>query len=189
MYTAPRPIIPRYRAISGLLSVLIVVALLCTGAGYYVKATGKLNYLMHMTGNALPSNIKSVPTQPLPDPPNKIDQGPAYNIIPSAVTTSHLDPNNQYFATQPDKVFQAGKAFYVIYSVLHPKTQGHVVIDWYTNDQFYGSATSKLVPTGETITGSAPMQYLHPAEGKVMLYWQDQTGNKILAQALYFVVR
>src|SRR2546425_2007307 len=36
MYTKPRPIIPRYRAISGLLSVLIVAMLLCVGTGYYV---------------------------------------------------------------------------------------------------------------------------------------------------------
>src|SRR5947207_11750675 len=42
MYTKPRPLIPRYRVISGLLSVLIVTFLLCVGTGYYVKASGKL---------------------------------------------------------------------------------------------------------------------------------------------------
>ena len=35
MYTKPRPIIPRYRIISGFLSVIIVSLMLCGGAGYY----------------------------------------------------------------------------------------------------------------------------------------------------------
>jgi len=41
VYTKPRAIIPRYRAISGLISVLVVFALLCAGTTYYAKATGK----------------------------------------------------------------------------------------------------------------------------------------------------
>ncbi len=44
MYTKPRAIIPPYRAISGLISVIIVSLLLCTGAGLYAKATGKLAF-------------------------------------------------------------------------------------------------------------------------------------------------
>jgi hypothetical protein len=45
MYTKPRPIIPRYRAISGLISVLIVVILFCSGAGYYAQASGKIDFI------------------------------------------------------------------------------------------------------------------------------------------------
>src|SRR6266567_1444585 len=78
MYTKPRPIIPRYRAISGLLSVLIVGILLCTGAGYYAKASGKLSVLTQFTGFAPPTNLKPTPTQTLPDAPTAQVTGPAY---------------------------------------------------------------------------------------------------------------
>src|SRR5207237_10787863 len=48
IYIKPRAIIPRYRIISGFLSVLIVFAFLCTGAGYYAKASGQLNNLQRV---------------------------------------------------------------------------------------------------------------------------------------------
>src|SRR5207245_6607942 len=50
MYTKPRAIIPPYRAISGLISVIIVFFLLCTGAGFYAKATGKITFLHQVYG-------------------------------------------------------------------------------------------------------------------------------------------
>src|SRR5258708_34500578 len=103
MYTRPRPIIPRYRAISGLLSVLIVTLLLCTGAGYYAKASGKLNVLGHFAGFAPPTNLKPTTTQLLPAAPTAQVTGPAYNIIHSATTTAHI--NSQGVATKTDTVF------------------------------------------------------------------------------------
>lgn len=184
MYIKPRAIIPRYRIISGLLSMLIVFALLCTGAGYYAQASGRLSSLQRITGGMLPPNLHP-PTMPtLPDPPDRIDQGPAYLIIPSATITAHLDPKDHFFALKSDTVFKPNQTFYIIYSVQHPKTKGAVVIKWYTNGILYTSASSKPIDAGANLTGKTPMQYAKPAEGSVELDW-----NGVLAQKLYFVVR
>ncbi len=48
MYTKPRPIIPRYRIISGMFSVLIVSLLLCGGGVYYAQSHGTFNALARM---------------------------------------------------------------------------------------------------------------------------------------------
>jgi hypothetical protein len=64
MYTKLRPIIPRYRAISGLLSVIIVSLLLCSGAGYYAKASGKLAFLKQALGNTAPQRLQTTPFVP-----------------------------------------------------------------------------------------------------------------------------
>src|SRR5206468_9351590 len=69
MYTKPRPVIPRYRIISGLLSFLIVTILLCVGTSYYVKASGSLNALGHFSGLTTPPNLQLTPAAALPDPP------------------------------------------------------------------------------------------------------------------------
>jgi hypothetical protein len=182
LYIKPRAIIPRYRIISGFLSVLIVVAFLCTGAGYYAQASGQLSNLRRITGGVLPPSLH--PTTPtLPDPPDRIDQGPAYLIIPSAIVTAHLDPKDHFFALKSDTVFKPGQIFYIIYSVQHPKTKGVLLIKWYTNDVLYTSASSPI-NAGANITGQTPMRYAKPAEGSVELDW-----NGMLAQKLYFVVR
>jgi hypothetical protein len=120
----------------------------------------------------------------LPDPPSRIDQGPAYLIIPSATITAHLDSKDRFFALKSDTAFKPGQTFYIIYSVQHPKTKGVVFIKWYTNDILYTSASSTPINAGANITGKAAMQYAKPAEGSVELDW-----NGVLAQKLYFVVR
>jgi hypothetical protein len=183
IYTKPRAIIPRYRIISGFLSVLIVFALLCTGAGYYAKASGQLKRLRAISGGILPPNLPPAPTPALSDPPDRVDHGPAYLIIPSAIITAHVDPQDLFFALKSDTVFKPGQTFYVIYSVQHPKTKGIVVIKWYTNNVLYTSASSPI-GAGANVTGKATMQYAKPAEGSVELDWNGQ-----LAQKLYFVVR
>ncbi len=187
MYTKPRPIIPRYRIISGFLSVIIVTLMLCGGASYYAKASGKLDMVSRvLTGNnpAPPSIRPSAST--LPDPPNKIDIGTAaaYKIIPSATTTSRLI-NGTTVAAQTDKIFKPNETFYLTYSV-YPPTKGKVVIEWYMNNLTmpYRTVSGGPLPAGQGVTGMAPMVYAEPAEGKVSLYWNDQ-----LAQSLYFVVR
>src|SRR3989440_12659112 len=81
MYTKPRPIFPRYRVISGLLSVLIVTFLLCAGTGYYVKASGKLATLGQLYGMVPPPNVKPIAIAPLKDPPTTQQTGPACGII------------------------------------------------------------------------------------------------------------
>ena len=181
MYTKPRPIIPRYRIISGFLSFVIVTLLLCGGAGYYAKASGKLDLVSRViTGNnPAPPNILPG-NAALPDPSDQIIKGPAYNVIPSATTTSHLI--NGTIASQTDRVFKPNQTFYLTYSV-YPQKAGNVTIKWYMNNLPYRIITSK-VPTGQGVTGMAPMVYATPAEGKVEIDWENQP-----AQTLFFVVR
>lgn len=181
MYTKPRPIIPPYRAISGLLSVLIVTLLLCTGAGYYAKASGKLNALGQFAGFAPPTNLKPTPTQILPDAPTAQVAGPAYNIINSATTTANI--NSQGVATKTDTVFKPNQTIYVTYSVHPLKAPGIVTVKWYTNGAFYqANKPSQLI--NSPMAGRTQAAYAQPAEGKVELYWNDE-----LAVSLFFVVR
>jgi hypothetical protein len=180
MYTNPRPVIPRYRVISGLLSVLIVTLLLCSGAGYYARASGTLNSLSRLVGFAPPSNIKPTATAILPDAPVAQETGPAYSIISSATTTASID--SQGVATKTDTVFKPNQPIYLTYSVHPPKKPGVLIIKWYTNGAFYQASPPQRVSSG--IYGRTQVAYAVPAEGKVELYWNDQ-----LAIRLYFVVR
>ncbi len=187
MYTKPRPIIPRYRIISGFLSVIIVSLMLCGGAGYYAKASGKLDMVTRvLTGNK-PAPLSIRPTAPaLPDPPDKVDIGSAaaYSVITSATTTSHLVKGTT-IAAQTDKIFKPNETFYLTYSV-HPPTAGRVTIKWYMNNLQlpYSTTPGPPLPANQALTGMASMRYAEQAEGKVELYWNDQR-----AQTLYFVVR
>ena len=179
MYTKPRAVIPRYRAISGLFSVLIVFALLCTGASYYARASGKLSFLHQLYGGVLPKDLNPTPT-PFLGNPNPPEFGPAQTIITSATTAVSIDSQTA-IALQPSQVFSPGQIIYLTYSV-HPKTPGTVVFKWYTNDVLY-----KVLPPAvitEAKNGYSTMEYSQPVEGKVELYWNDQ-----LAITLFFVVR
>ena len=183
MYTNPRPIIPRYRIISGFFSFVIVVLMLCGGAGYYAKASGKLDLVTRViTGNnPAPPNILPGNAN-LPDPSDQVIKGPAYNIIPSATTTTHLI--NSTIAAQTDRVFKPNETFYLTYSV-YPQKAGKVTIKWYMNNLPYRIVTSKNnLQGGQGVTGTTPMVYASPAEGKVEIDWNDQH-----AETLFFVVR
>ncbi len=185
MYTKPRPIIPRYRIISGFLSFVIVMSLLISGAVYYAQASGKFDALRQMLGAMPPPNLHVSPTAVLPDPPARVDMGPAYSVIPSGIVTFHVDAKNPFFALQPDSVIPVKQIFYVIYSVQSPKTAGTVTVKWYTNGNLFNQEQSQTIPAnGGVYNGRAKMQYPQPAEGMVELYWNNQ-----LAQRLYFVVR
>ncbi len=181
MYTKPRAIIPRYRAISGLLSVLIVTILFCSGAGYYAKASGKLSALSQLYGMAPPASLKPAPTPTLRNPASPVF-GPAYNIINSATTNSRIDPVS-HASAQPATAFQVGQTIYLTYSVQRPKSPGTVYIKWYTNGAFYQSPPPIPLNT-DAISGYTTQKYVQPAEGMVELYWNDQ-----LAIRLFFVVR
>lgn len=185
MYTKPRPIIPRYRIISGLLSLIIVSLLMCTGAGYYAKASGQLTRIQQVIGGMPPTNLTPAATANLPDPPINPILGPAYNVIPSAVMTAHTDPTNPYFAREQENKFTVGQLIHLIYSIQKPPKAGYVKTVWYTNGHYYGTATNQtIIPAGSTQTGDSQMKYMRPAEGKVELYWNNQ-----LAWTLFFVVR
>lgn len=179
IYTRPRAIIPPYRAISGLISVIIVFALLCTGAGFYAKATGKLTFLHQIYGDARPDNIKTTQPATLPVPQTLPTFGPASLIINSAATASKIDPATAQ-PQVPTNQFKVGDTIFLTYSV-HPKSHGIVTANWYTNNNFYQKSTSTSIK--DASSGYFPMQYLQPAEGRVELYWNDQ-----LAVTLYFVV-
>ncbi|HYX50049.1 MAG TPA: hypothetical protein VE843_09930, partial [Ktedonobacteraceae bacterium] len=179
MYTKPRAIIPPYRAISGLISVIIVSLLLCTGAGFYAKATGKLAFLHILYGDARPANINTAQSSTLPTPQAMPIFGPASQIINSAATASQIDQATAQ-PRVPSNQFSVGDTIFLTYSV-HPKTPGIVTARWFTNNNFYQVSTSTSIK--DASSGYFPMQYLQSAEGKVELYWNGQ-----LAVTLFFVV-
>jgi len=180
MYTKPRAVIPTYRIISGLLSTLIIFALLCTGAGYYAKVTGKITFLQRFFSDVRPQNISAATAHSLPDPPMFPTYGPAKNIINSASTAAKIDLQTG-IALQPTNIFTPGQIVYVTYSV-HPKSMGIVTLKWYTNSLLYKTVTNP--PISDTKNGYSTVQFTQPVEGKVEIYWNDQ-----LAITLYFVVR
>jgi hypothetical protein len=179
MYTKPRAIIPPYRAISGLISVIIVFSLLCTGAGFYANATGKLTFLHQIYGDAKPDNIKTTQSATLPVPQTVPTFGPASQIINSAATASKIDTATAQ-PQVPANQFKVGDTIFLTYSV-HPRSPGIVAAKWYTNNNYYQISTS--TPIKDASSGYFPMQYLQSAEGRVELYWNDQ-----LAVTLFFVV-
>lgn len=184
MYTKPRPIVPRYRAISGLISFLIVVMVLCGGVVYYAKASGKLDAIgSFISGNTnKPANLQASQVN-IPDPKNVIDHGPAYMIIPSATTTLNVD---HYVPRETDVIFKPGQTFYLTYSVHQPPGPGKVHIKWYSNGQFYREMFSEpiTITAKQDINGDTSMSYTLPSSGSVEIYW-----NNDLALRLYFAVR
>jgi hypothetical protein len=181
MYTKPRAIIPPYRAISGLISVIIVSLLLCTGAGYYAKATGKLAFLHILYGDARPDNITTARNTILPTPQSMPTFGPASQTINSAATALKIDQATAQ-PQVPANQFQVGNTIFLTYSVHPPnKSQGVVTARWFTNNNFYQVSTSTVIK--DASSGYFPIQYLQPAQGKVELYWNGQ-----LAVTLFFVV-
>lgn len=183
MYTKPRPIIPKYRIISGFLSILIVSLLICAGTGYYANATGKLTWLKNFVGLNTPLTAQVIATPNIPDPPDKVEKGVAFGIISSATTTSRIDEKT-HIALQTQKVFQAKQVFFVTYSVVNPGKDGMVTVKWYMNNMPFTSVTSDLIKAKTAVNGSARMSYSIPATGKVEIYWNDD-----LAITLHFAVR
>ncbi|HVB74186.1 MAG TPA: hypothetical protein VNE38_11585 [Ktedonobacteraceae bacterium] len=181
MYTNPRAIIPRYRIISGLISFIVVIGLLCAGGIYYAKATGKLSFLGQII-NPHYQNIAPTPPSLLPTPTISMKPGPASNIINSATTASSIDPTFRLpkIATN---VFHVGDTIYVTYSV-HSTTAGTVTFKWYTNGLDYYNSKPLAIPLVKNgVNGNTSETYVKPTEGKVEIYWNNQ-----LAVQLFFVV-
>jgi hypothetical protein len=184
MYTKPRPIIPRYRIISGILSILIVSLLACGGASYYAKASGNLKLLGRAITGAPPASIQPTTSPTLPDPPAKAVTGPAYSKIPAATTTLRIDKN--FTPLQPTRIFQVNQQFYLTFT-MPSMSGGTVTAKWYMNGNFYRETTvgSNSAKQGTGMVNAwISMQYETPSEGSVELDWNNQ-----LAQRLYFVVR
>jgi hypothetical protein len=186
-FTKPRPIVPKHRVISGFLSVLVVALLLCSGTGYYVKASGTWDRLISLyTGKSL-QNV-STAKENIPDPPvpTAKDYGPAKNIIPSVSMATHIDSSFQ--PVQQLTVFQPGQPFYLTFSVQPLKgTTGHVVAKWYTNNTHYGDTPYDKVikyDPANVDNFSISMKFTNPASGMVELYWNNQ-----FAQRYYFAIR
>lgn len=184
IYTEPRPITPKHQAISSFVSLVIVALLLCGGSVFYANNTGKLAFLHQIFGDARPPSLQAHQAPKLPDAPDKIDVGPAYNIIPSAATALRVDPKTN-FVIAPVNAFSPGQTFYLAFSVISPDKDGRVYTKWYTNSQYFTTVQSKdQIKAHTTESGSISITYPQAAEGSVELYWNDQ-----LAQRLYFVVR
>lgn len=181
MYTEPRPIIPRYRIISGFLSIIIVSLLVCTGAGYYAKASGTLTRLQQAIGISTPPNLKPTAQAQIPNPPNRVDEGPAKGVITSAATTARLDTNHAAIA--PQNTFAVNQQFFLTYSVASQAKAGLVTVKWYMNNNLFGQQ-SVAVKANTPINGFTNQEFAVPAPGKVELYWNGQ-----LARTLYFAVR
>jgi hypothetical protein len=184
-FTKPRPLIPRYRAISGLLSVLIVALLLCSGAGYYAKTSGTWDKVVSLYTGGSPKNLTSTSAN-IPDPPAQQakDFGPAYTSgIISASLTASVDQNQ--IAKAPQNIFQIGQTFYLAFNVTPSKT-GTVYSKWYTNNRLYQTLPTKpdTVQANKSANISIQQQFQQPTSGMVEIYWNNQ-----FAWRQYFAVR
>ncbi|MBA2394446.1 MAG: hypothetical protein H0V70_17085 [Ktedonobacteraceae bacterium] len=189
MYTKPRPIIPRYRIISGMLSVLIVSLFVCGGGAYYAQSNGLLTNVERMVGAVRPANVAASSARNIPDPPQQSAiPGPASNVITAATTTLHMIGNTP---REQDTVIPVGTPFYVTFSAKPPK-QGNIMVKWYMNGQYYKSTPSQktIDPKQDpTVNGFVTMTYIIPATGVAELYWVTQGQTPQLAQKLYFSVK
>lgn len=175
MYTKPRPIIPRYRAISGLLSMLIVFALLCGGAGYLAQVTGKLAPLEKMLGFSSPPPI-SLSTQALKVPSAQQTAGPANNMIYSVGLGDS--------AQVPVYVnkFTVDQTIYLLCGI-NASQPGKITVKWYTNNNLYRESDKQVPDPQAHNLYKETIAYAVPAEGKIEVYWNDK-----LAVTAFFVV-
>jgi hypothetical protein len=191
MYTKPRPIIPRYRIISGMLSVLLVSVFLCGGGIYYAQSNGTLTNIERMIGAIRPPNVNAAAAPNIPDPPQQSAvAGPASIIIPAATTTLYIDQKS-FAPREQDKILQVNVPFYITFSAKPPKA-GNIIIKWYMNGRFYRSTPSQTTinpKQAATVNGFVKMTYVIPATGIAEIYWVGQGENPQLAQRLYFSVR
>jgi hypothetical protein len=185
-YTKPRPIIPRYRAISGLISMLIVGALLCGGVGYYAQATGKLVFLQKMFGNYTPPKI-SIQQNMLKVPSMQGTPGPVWGkVITSAAISDAVDHTTNQVTNEVNQ-FIVHQTIYITCSA-NTTAAGTIILKLYTNNNLYATLSK---PVAAKTQGNAYFSdtYNEPAEGRAEIYWADAQGNNAqLAITLLFVV-
>lgn len=185
MYTKPRPIIPRSRAISGLISVIVVVLLLCTGGTYLAQVTGKLAPLEHFLGFSAPPPMAS-PARALPVPSIQQTFGAGNKVITSVGLGSSVDPQSHLVPIYANQ-FTAGQTIYLTCSITS-STPGTIITRWYTNNNLYRKIDQPVTDPKTLNQGLFQMVYRQPAEGRVEVYWEDQHGQLQLAATLLFVV-
>lgn len=185
MYTKPRPVIPRYRAISGLISMIVVLALLCGGSIYFAQVTGKLTPLEKFFGFYAPPSIAST-ARTLPVPPTQQTPGPGNKVITSVGLGTSIDPQSHLVPIYANQ-FTAGQTIYLTCSINTTKP-GTIITKWYTNDNLYRELDQPVTDPKTQNQGLFQMVYGQPAEGRVEVYWVDQQGNQQLASTLLFVV-
>lgn len=179
MYTKPRPIIPRYRAISGLLSVIIVFTLLCAGAGYYAQVTGKLTFFEKLLGIYTPPSITSNQNK-LPVPSNKVvySNNPAAKIIDSVGISTSV--NNNGLIPAMVNQFTVGQTIYLVCGANVPKDPGVITVKWYANNNFYKLSTADAKKTNQSVAAIFNIVYGLPTEGKAEVYWNNQLAATVL---------
>ncbi|MGH2510263.1 MAG: hypothetical protein ACRDHZ_23045, partial [Ktedonobacteraceae bacterium] len=178
MYTKPRPLISRYRAISGLLSMLIVCGLLCTGAGYYAQVTGKLVFFEKLFGTYAPPTITTgagfltVPSLQQTVVPNSV-------ITSAAISNSqNTDTHNGIIANEVNQ-FHVNDAIYLICNF--PPAQGSVTVKWYNGNNLYH--IDQRATNSKSTEVIFEFAYALSVEGKAEIYWNNQ-----LQITLFFVV-
>jgi hypothetical protein len=185
MYTKPRPIIPRYRAVSGLISVIVVVLLLCAGGTYLAQVTGKLTPLEKFLGFYAPPSIAST-ARTLPVPSAQQTPGAGNKVITSIGLGNSVDPQSHLIPIYANQ-FTAGQTIYLTCSINASKP-GTIITKWYTNNNMYREFDRFVTDPKTQNQGLFQMVYNQPAEGKVEVYWRDQQGQQQLAATLLFVV-
>jgi|GEM_PF-528026 len=181
LYTKPRPIIPRYRAVSGMLSVLIVFTLLCGGAGYFAQVTGKLTPLEKFLGFY---NAPAMTTgqQALPVPSTEQTPGPANNIVYSVGLGTSVDKNSGQVTTYVNQ-FTVEQTIHIVCS-LNITAPGTLKVKWYTNNN-YDTSSVQTTPPNKTgsYTAGFTIAFATPAQVRADVYWNDK-----LADTLFLVV-
>jgi hypothetical protein len=185
MYTRPRPIIPRYRAISGLISVIVVFTLLCTAGLYLAQVTGKLTPLEKFLGFYAPPSIAST-ARTLPVPSIQQTPGPGNKVITSVGLGNSIDPQSHLVPIYANR-FTAGQTIYLTCSISSTRP-GTIMTRWYTNNNFYRGLDQPVKDPRTQNQGLFQMVYGQPAEGRVEVYWEDPQGKQQLAAMLLFVV-
>ena len=183
-FTKPRPLIPRYRIVSGMLSLLIVALAACGGLAYFAKTNSTISTLARTFTGAPPAQGLSATEANLPNPKADPDHGPAYNTIPVAGLSSRIDPHT-FAPLQPTQTFTINQVIYLTFTLPNPQ-DGTVTTKWYMNNDFYrmGGRPLTVKQNNQALNGNMNMAYATPSEGYVEIYWNGQ-----LAQRLFFVVR
>jgi hypothetical protein len=182
MYTKPRPIIPRYRAISGLISVIVVFSLLCGGSLYYAQVTGKLVFFEKLFDSYTPPSINSTTSTTLPVPSNQVayTNSPAAKVVDSVgISTSQVNGQITMFVNK----FTAGDTIYLVCGAqtANEKAPGLITIKWYTDNHWYRTDKSQdLIQPKQSVEVIFPVVYRLPSEGKAEIYWNDQLAATVL---------